>query len=57
MMSLSSCHASAITLFSHLNPALITTLDLDLDLIVPPYLSLSTVSDIFKLISDDDRTF
>jgi hypothetical protein len=56
-MSLSSCHASAITLFSHLNPALITTLDLDLDLIVPPYLSLSTVSDIFKLISDDDRTF
>jgi hypothetical protein len=36
---------------------LISTSNLDLDLLLPPCLSLSTIIDILKLLCDDDGTF
>jgi hypothetical protein len=57
VISPSPYHCSAICLYNHINPVVISSLDLHLDLVVPPYLSLPTVIDIIKFICDDDCSF
>jgi hypothetical protein len=52
--TLSPYHGGAITLYNHINLAFLSALDLSVDLVLPPYLSLSTVVNIIKLIRDDD---
>jgi hypothetical protein len=57
LVTLSPCIGSARSLYSLINFAHISHLDIDLDLMLPPYLSLNMVVDIMKLIKDDNATF
>jgi hypothetical protein len=57
MMHVSPYHGAALSLFNHIHLASLSSLDLNLDLALPHYLSLSTVIDITKLIKDDEYSF
>jgi hypothetical protein len=46
-------HGSSLSLYSRINLATISSIDLNLDMLLPPYLSLNTAVDILKLIQDD----
>jgi hypothetical protein len=54
VIDLSPYHGSAISLYNHIHPTALSVLDINLDLSLPRYLSLSTVIDIIRLIKDDD---
>jgi hypothetical protein len=56
-VSPSPYHGSALSLNKIINLEAISSLDLNLDLMLPPYLSLSIVVDIIKLIMDDNCSF
>jgi hypothetical protein len=46
-------HSGALSLYNH-DPSILSSLDLNHDMILPPYLSLPTMINIIKLIRDDD---
>jgi hypothetical protein len=54
---LSPYHGLTLSLYNHINPAIISCLDLNLDLVLPPYLILSNVVDIIKFIQGDQCSF
>jgi hypothetical protein len=54
VIPLSPFHGSTLSLYNHIHPAVISSLDLNLDLVIPPYHSLPTVIDILKLIKFHD---
>jgi hypothetical protein len=55
VVSLSPFLGSALSLCNRINPSYVSGLDLSLDLVIPPYLSLTTMIDILNLIRDDDN--
>jgi hypothetical protein len=53
VIPISPYHGAALSLFNRIHPAALSLLDLNLDLALLLYLSLSTVIDTIKLIKDD----
>jgi hypothetical protein len=54
VIPLSPFHGFALSLYNNIHHVVILSLDLNLDLVIPPYLSLPTVIGILKLIKDGE---
>jgi hypothetical protein len=54
VIPLSPFHGFALSLYNNIHHVVILSLDLNLDLVIPPYLSLPTVIGFLKLIKDGE---